>query len=88
MTAADFPNIVGTDLVRRFVMENGTLVLETQPVLQGRQDVGVPARLGAGAAGAPDLPAGRASVERGQRSGARRHRSTSGPIPRATGTGS
>jgi hypothetical protein len=34
VTAADFPNIVGTDLVRRFVMENGQLVLETQPVLR------------------------------------------------------
>jgi hypothetical protein len=34
VTAADFPNIVGTDLVRRFVMENGHLVLETQPVLR------------------------------------------------------
>ena len=35
VTAADFPNIVGTDLVRRFVMENGHLLLETQPVLRG-----------------------------------------------------
>jgi len=34
VTAADFPNIVGTDLVRRFVMENGHLALETQPVLR------------------------------------------------------
>jgi hypothetical protein len=34
VTAADFPNIVGTDLVRRFTMENGHLVLETQPVLR------------------------------------------------------
>lgn len=34
VTAADFPNIIGTDLVRRFVMENGHLVLETQPVLR------------------------------------------------------
>ena len=34
VTAADFPNIVGTDLVRRFVMENGNLFLETQPVLR------------------------------------------------------
>jgi hypothetical protein len=34
VTAADFPNIVGTDLVRRLVMENGHLVLETQPVLR------------------------------------------------------
>jgi Lipocalin-like domain len=34
VTAADFPNIVGTDLVRRFVMENGYLALETQPVLR------------------------------------------------------
>jgi lipocalin-like protein len=32
VAAADFPNSVGTDLVRRFSMENGTLVLETQPV--------------------------------------------------------
>ena len=34
VTAADFPNIVGTDLVRRYVVENGHLVLETQPVLR------------------------------------------------------
>lgn len=34
VVAADFPNNVGTDLVRRFVMENGTLVLETQPVVR------------------------------------------------------
>ena len=34
VTAADFPNIVGTDFVRRYVMENGNLVLETQPVLR------------------------------------------------------
>ena len=34
VTAADFPYIVGTDLVRRFVMENGHLALETQPVLR------------------------------------------------------
>ena len=34
VAAADFPNIVGTDLVRRFVMENGYLALETQPVLR------------------------------------------------------
>ena len=34
VAAADFPNIVGTDLVRRLVMENGHLVLETQPVLR------------------------------------------------------
>jgi lipocalin-like protein len=34
VTAADFPNIVGTDLVRRFTMDNGHLVLETQPVLR------------------------------------------------------
>ena len=34
VAAADFPNIVGTDLVRRFVMENGHLALETQPVLR------------------------------------------------------
>src|SRR5215470_8705526 len=31
---ADFPNIVGTDLIRRFTLENGHLVLETQPVLR------------------------------------------------------
>ena len=34
VTAADFPTIVGTDLVRRYVVENGHLVLETQPVLR------------------------------------------------------
>jgi hypothetical protein len=34
VTAADFPNIVATDLVRRFTLENGTLTLETQPVLR------------------------------------------------------
>ena len=34
VTAADFPNIVGTDLVRRFTLENGTLALETQPVVR------------------------------------------------------
>ena len=34
MVAADFPNNVGTDLVRRFVMENGTLALETPPVVR------------------------------------------------------
>ena len=34
VTAADFPNIVGTDLVRHFALENGHLVLETQPVLR------------------------------------------------------
>ena len=34
--AADFfPNYVGTDLVRHFVLENGTLVLETPPVVRG-----------------------------------------------------
>src|SRR5262245_49993629 len=32
VAAADFPNSVDTDLVRRFSTENGTLVLETQPV--------------------------------------------------------
>ena len=34
VTAADFPNIVGTDLIRRFTLENGTLALETQPVVR------------------------------------------------------
>jgi hypothetical protein len=34
VTAADFPNIVGTDLVRRFTMDDDQLVLETQPVLR------------------------------------------------------
>jgi hypothetical protein len=34
VTAADFPNIVGTDLIRRFTLENGTLTLETQPVVR------------------------------------------------------
>ena len=34
--AADFfPNYVGTDLVRHFVLENGSLVLETPPVVRG-----------------------------------------------------
>jgi Lipocalin-like domain len=32
VTVADFPNIVGTDLVRRFTLENGALTLETPPV--------------------------------------------------------
>jgi len=31
---ADFPNIVGTDLVRHYTLENGTLALETQPVVR------------------------------------------------------
>jgi hypothetical protein len=34
--AADhFPNDVGTDLVRHFVLEHGTLMLETPPVVRG-----------------------------------------------------
>jgi hypothetical protein len=34
VTVADFPNIVGTDLIRRFTLDNGTLALETQPVVR------------------------------------------------------
>jgi len=34
VTVADFPNIVDTDLIRRFTLENDTLALETQPVVR------------------------------------------------------
>ena len=34
VTAADFPNIVETDLIRRFTLANGTLALETQPLVR------------------------------------------------------
>jgi len=55
VTAADFPNNVGTDLVRRFAMENGTLVLETQPVVRaGKTWVFRLVWAPAGPVGAPD----------------------------------
>jgi lipocalin-like protein len=55
VTVADFPNIVGTDLVRRFVMDNGTLVLETQPVVRaGKTWVFRLVWAPAGPVGAPD----------------------------------
>jgi Lipocalin-like domain len=34
VTVADFPNIVDTDLIRRFSLKSDTLALETQPVVR------------------------------------------------------